>query len=45
MELEMITDGARLIIEPVRSCRRRRIAEAAKRVMDTHESAFRRLAK
>ena len=44
-ELEITTDGKRLIIEPVRSLRRRRIADAAKRAMDTHEDTFRRLAK
>ena len=44
-ELEMTTDGKRLIIEPVRSPRRRRTADAAKRAMDAHENTFRRLAK
>ena len=44
-ELEMTTDGKRLIIEPVRTPRRRRISDAAKRAMDAHEGTFRRLAK
>lgn len=44
-ELDITTDGKRLIIEPVRSPRRHRIAEAAKRAMDVHENTFRRLAK
>ena len=44
-ELEMTTDGKRLIIEPQRSSRKRRITDAAKRAMDAHESTFRRLAK
>jgi antitoxin component of MazEF toxin-antitoxin module len=44
-ELDITTDGKRLIIEPVRSTRRRRIADAAKRAMDAHENTFRRLAK
>jgi len=44
-ELEVTTDGKRLIIEPLRSIRKRRINDAAKRVMDAHENTFRRLAK
>jgi antitoxin MazE len=44
-ELDITTDGKRLIIEPVRSTRRGRIADAAKRAMDAHENTFRRLAK
>lgn len=44
-ELDMRTDGNRLIIEPVRRSRRRRIAAAARRVMDAHEETFRKLAK
>ena len=39
------TDGKRLIIEPLRPGRKRRIVDAAKRAMDAHESTFRRLAK
>jgi antitoxin MazE len=44
-ELDMITDGKRLIIEPSRPNRRRRLADAAKRALDAHENTFRRLAK
>jgi antitoxin component of MazEF toxin-antitoxin module len=44
-ELEMTTDGKRLIIEPLRPHRKRRLADAAKGAMDTHEDTFRRLAK
>lgn len=44
-ELDMRTDGNRLIIEPVRQTRRQRIAAAARRVMDAHEETFRKLAK
>jgi antitoxin MazE len=42
---EMTTDGDRLILTPVRPGRRRRIAAAARRVMDANDSTFRRLAK
>ena len=44
-ELDVTTDGKRLIIEPVRSIRRRGIADAAKRAMNAHENTFRKLAK
>jgi antitoxin component of MazEF toxin-antitoxin module len=44
-ELEMSTDGNRLILEPVRPGRRKRIGDAAKRAMDSHEGTFRKLAK
>lgn len=44
-ELEMTTDGKRLIIEPLHPNRKRRLADAAKRAMDKHEETFRRLAK
>ena len=44
-ELEVTTDGKKLTIEPLRSSRKRRIADAAKRAMDVHENTFRRLAK
>ncbi len=44
-ELEMTTDGSRLILEPVRGPRRKRVLDAAKRVMDAHQGTFRRLAK
>ena len=44
-ELEMTTDGNRLILEPVRSPRRKRVEDAAKRAMDAHDSTLRKLAK
>ena len=44
-ELEMTTDGERLIIEPVRSARRSKLRAAAKRVMDAHDTTLRKLAK
>jgi antitoxin component of MazEF toxin-antitoxin module len=43
-ELEMTTDGQRLIIEPVRQ-RRKRVLASAKKVMDSHDETFRKLAK
>jgi antitoxin MazE len=43
-ELDLSTDGKRLIVEPVRGSKRKRIADAARRAMDAHESTFRRLA-
>jgi hypothetical protein len=39
------TAGNRLIIEPIRSARQRRIADAAGRAMDANEKTFRRLAR
>lgn len=44
-ELEMSTDGNRLILEPVRTSKQKRIAEAAKRAMDAHDGTFGKLAK
>ena len=44
-ELEMTTDGDRLIIEPVRSARQAKLRAAARRAMDAHDSTFRKLAK
>ena len=43
-ELEMRTDGKLIILEPVRQ-RRKRVAEAARRVLDRHDETFRKLAK
>ena len=44
-ELEISTDGNRLILEPVRSARRKKLTEAAQRAMDAHDETFRKLAK
>jgi antitoxin component of MazEF toxin-antitoxin module len=44
-ELEMRTDGKLLILEPIRQGRRKRVAEAARRVMDSHDKTFRKLAR
>lgn len=47
-ELEVTTDGSRLIIEPVRTGedegRRGRVSAATKRVMKNHDRTLRRLA-
>ena len=43
-ELEMTTDGQRLVIEPARK-RRGKVLEAAGRVMDAHDRTFRKLAR
>jgi antitoxin MazE len=43
-ELDITTDGTRLIIEPVRSHRRKRLEESKRRVLKAHEKTFRRLA-
>jgi antitoxin MazE len=43
-ELEMTTDGQRLIIEPVKQ-RRQRVTASARKVMDAHDETFRKLAK
>ncbi|MEY4575890.1 MAG: hypothetical protein RL701_593 [Pseudomonadota bacterium] len=43
-ELEMTTDGSRLIIEPVR-LRKRRVLASAKKAMDANDATFRKLAK
>jgi antitoxin component of MazEF toxin-antitoxin module len=43
-ELEMTTDGQRLIITPLLH-RRGRVLAASKRVMDSHDKTFRKLAK
>jgi antitoxin MazE len=48
-ELEVTTDGTRLIVEPVREVevkgRRGRVGAATKRVMKNHDRTLRRLAK
>ncbi len=47
-ELEVTTDGTRLIVEPVREAgakgRRERVGAATKRVMKNHDQTLRRLA-
>jgi len=43
-ELEMTTDGQRLIIQPVRQ-RRKRVLVSAKKIMDAHDKTFRKLAR
>jgi antitoxin MazE len=46
-DLEVSTDGQRLIITPVRSdgTRKRRVGEAQRRTLASHERTFRKLAK
>ena len=44
-ELDVRTDGERLIIEPVRRGRRRRILAASRRVTEAHDETLRKLAK
>lgn len=43
-ELEMTTDGQRLIIQPIRQ-RRKRVLASARKIMDAHDKTFRKLAK
>jgi antitoxin MazE len=43
-ELEVTTDGSRLIIEPVVE-RKKRFRESAAKIMKKHEATFRKLAK
>jgi antitoxin MazE len=43
--LEMKTDGERLIIEPVKSTREKKLRAASKRVLENHDETFRKLAK
>jgi antitoxin MazE len=44
-ELEMRTDGDRLIIEPIRGARRAKVKAAAQRAMAAHDATLRKLAK
>lgn len=45
-ELEMTTDGTRLVLEPVRKrVHREKVLAAAKQIMDTHEETLKKLAK
>jgi len=44
-ELELKTDGDRLILTPIRRRRRQRVKEAVDEVLADHASTFRKLAK
>ena len=44
-ELELRTDGDRLIIEPIRGARRAKVKAAAQRAMVAHDATLRKLAK
>ena len=44
-ELDITTDGTRLVLEPVRKRRREELLSTAKRIMDTHQETFKKLAK
>jgi antitoxin component of MazEF toxin-antitoxin module len=44
-DLDMRTDGERLIIEPVRGGKRAKVKAAAQRAMAAHEATLRKLAK
>lgn len=44
-ELDMRTDGERLIIEPVRGARRAKVKAAVQRAMKAHDATLRKLAK
>jgi len=44
-ELDMRTDGERLIIEPIRSARRAKVKAAVRRAMASHDVTLRKLAK
>jgi antitoxin MazE len=44
-ELELKTDGDRLILTPIRKGRRQRVKEAVDEVLADHASTFRKLAK
>jgi antitoxin component of MazEF toxin-antitoxin module len=44
-ELDMRTDGERLIIEPIRGGKRAKVKAAAQRAMAAHDATLRKLAK
>jgi len=44
-ELDMKTDGDRLVLVPIRKGRRQRVKEAMDHVMDRHADTFRKLSK
>lgn len=43
--LEMKTDGERLIIEPIRPAREKKLRAAAQRALKNHDETFRKLAR
>jgi len=43
--LEIKTDGERLILEPVRPAREKKLRAAARRALKNHDETFRKLAK
>jgi antitoxin MazE len=44
-EIDVTTDGNRLILEPVRKERKKRLSDAHEKVMRQHDATFRKLAK
>ena len=44
-ELEMTTDGNRIIVEPIRKGHKKRVTDAAEKIMKNHGETFRKLAK
>ena len=44
-EIEMTTDGHRLILEPIRNDHQKTISDSAKKMMKLHDDTFRKLAK
>jgi antitoxin component of MazEF toxin-antitoxin module len=44
-ELDMRTDGERLIIEPIRGAKRAKVKAAVRRAMAGHDATLRKLAK
>jgi len=44
-ELELTTDGNRLVLEPVRESKKQRLKNAHARAIKAHEETFRKLAK
>lgn len=44
-EFEMTTDGNRLVLEPIREGRKKRLTEAHEKIIKKHDTTFRKLAK
>ena len=44
-ELEITTDGRKLIIEPINKTRKQRVPESHAKIMKKHDSTFKKLAK